>query len=101
MNGFLTVWYMRFKTYGRGLLLAALALLLLWVARPASAQEEDPAPVDPRFGVIEAFWQPEEAAALPVGWDRILFYWNEIQPTGPDDWNTLHVLCLLYTSRCV
>ncbi len=92
MNGFLTVWYMRFKTYGRGLLLAALALLLLWVARPASAQEEEPAPVDPRFGVIEAFWQPEEAAALPVGWDRILFYWNEIQPTGPDDWNTLHVL---------
>jgi hypothetical protein len=48
--------------------------------------------VDPRFGVIEAFWQPEEAAALSVGWDRILFYWNEIQPTGPDDWNTLHVL---------
>ena len=48
--------------------------------------------IDPRFGVIEAFWQPEEAAALPVGWDRILFYWNEIQPAGPDDWNTLHVL---------
>ena len=92
MNGFLTVWHMRFKTYGRGLLLAALALLLLWATRPASAQEEEPAPVDPRFGVIEAFWQPEEAAALSVGWDRILFYWNEIQPTGPDDWNTLHVL---------
>ena len=51
-----------------------------------------PPAVDPRFGVIEAFWQPEEAAALSVGWDRILFYWNEIQPTGPDDWNTLHVL---------
>jgi len=51
-----------------------------------------PPEVDPRFGVIEAFWQPEEAAALPVGWDRILFYWNEIQPTGPEDWNTLHVL---------
>lgn len=92
MNGFLTVWTMRFKTYGRGLLPAALALLLLWAAQPASAQDEEPAPVDPRFGVIEAFWQPEEAAALPVGWDRILFYWNEIQPTGPDDWNTLHVL---------
>ena len=92
MNGFLTVWHMRFKTYGRGLLLVALALLLLWATRPASAQEEEPAPVDPRFGVIEAFWQPEEAAALSVGWDRILFYWNEIQPTGPDDWNTLHVL---------
>ena len=49
-------------------------------------------PVDPRFGLVESFWGPEDAAELNVGWDRILFYWNEIQPTGPDDWNTLHVL---------
>ena len=118
---------MRFKTYGRGLLLAALVLLLLHPLRASHllgcvarsgvvcGQESQPVQatvasgtpqeqvqptaesgmhqgVDPRFGVIEAFWQPEEAAALPVGWDRILFYWNEIQPTGPDDWNTLHVL---------
>lgn len=48
--------------------------------------------VDHRFGVVESFWEAEEAAELEVGWDRILFYWNEIQPTGPDDWNTLHVL---------
>ncbi len=48
--------------------------------------------VDPRFGVVEAFWAPNEAAELGVGWERILFYWSEIQPTGPDDWNTLHVL---------
>ncbi len=47
---------------------------------------------DPRFGITEAFWQPKEAADLNVGWERILFYWREIQPTGPDDWNTLHVL---------
>ena len=46
---------------------------------------------DPRFGVAEAFWSPEEAAELGVGWERILFYWKEIQPQGPDDWNTLHV----------
>ncbi|MFO7662086.1 MAG: hypothetical protein R6X18_05775 [Chloroflexota bacterium] len=52
----------------------------------------DPTPVDQRFGVIEAFWEEDDAAELRVGWDRILFYWNEIQPTGPDDWNTLHVL---------
>jgi hypothetical protein len=48
--------------------------------------------VDPRFGAIEAFWAPNEAADLNVGWERILFYWSEIQPTGPADWNTLHVL---------
>jgi len=49
-------------------------------------------PVDPRFGVVESFWEPAEAADLQVGWDRILFLWHEIQPNGPDDWNTLHVL---------
>ncbi|HEY1410377.1 MAG TPA: hypothetical protein VF434_15660 [Promineifilum sp.] len=54
-------------------------------------QSTDPTP-DPRFGIIEAFWKADEAAELDVGWDRILFYWNEIQPAGPDDWNTLHVL---------
>lgn len=47
---------------------------------------------DLRFGIVEAFWRPDDANELGVGWDRILFYWNEIQPTGPDDWNTLHVL---------
>ena len=47
---------------------------------------------DPRFGAVESFWAPNEAADLKVGWDRILFYWNEIQPTGPEDWNGLHVL---------
>ncbi len=50
---------------------------------------------DPRFGAIESFWAPEEAAELGVGWERILFYWNEIQPQDPkekDQWNTLHVL---------
>jgi hypothetical protein len=51
-----------------------------------------PRVVDKRFGAIESFWAPQEAAELGVGWERILFYWNEIQPTGPDDWNTLHVL---------
>jgi hypothetical protein len=61
------------------------------IEHPA-AQETDAGTPDPRFGVIEAFWEADEAAELNVGWDRILFYWNEIQPTGPDDWNTLHVL---------
>lgn len=66
---------------------------------PAGAQNEAPTATprpggarDPRFGVVEAFWSPEQAAALGPGWERILFYWSEIQPAGPEDWNTLHVL---------
>lgn len=59
--------------------------------KPQSGESSDEQP-DHRFGIVEAFWEADEAAELGVGWDRILFYWNEIQPTGPDDWNTLHVL---------
>ena len=70
-------------------------LLIAGAARShTAAQEPEPtAPaVDGRFGAIESFWAPQEAAELGVGWERILFYWNEIEPTGPEDWNTLHVL---------
>ncbi|PID86998.1 MAG: hypothetical protein CSB13_01630 [Chloroflexi bacterium] len=77
-------------------LLVVIAILMgqLLSVRPVSAQDDGGTAVtpDPRFGAIESFWTPEEAAELGVGWDRILFYWNQIQPTGADDWNTLHVL---------
>ena len=71
----------------------AIFLLILIIApgrRAITVRAQEPP--DPRFGIVEAFWAPEEAAELNVGWERILFYWREIQPTGPDDWNTLHVL---------
>lgn len=76
--------------------LFGLLLLLTWaglISRPQEmlAQEEPPTFVDPGFGIVEAFWSPEQAAELGAGWERILFYWSEIQPTGPEDWNTLHV----------
>jgi hypothetical protein len=67
----------------------AVALTMTPSATPVPSQTPV---VDTRFGMVEAFWEPEEAADLQVGWDRILFLWHEIQPTGPDDWNTLHVL---------
>ena len=46
---------------------------------------------DPRFGAVEAFRDPNSARDLNLGWERILFYWSELQPNGPDDWNIFHV----------
>lgn len=77
---------------------ALVALLTLVSPAPAAAQEdlppEPPAPTpapDPRFGAVEAFYAPDEADAAGVGWTRILFYWNALQPDGPDSWNGDHI----------
>ncbi|MBE2202587.1 MAG: hypothetical protein IAE79_28505 [Anaerolinea sp.] len=76
-----------------GCVLALVVIVAATAVAPSWAQEgTETTAVDPRFGAIEAFWEPEAAADLSVGWDRILFLWHEIQPTGPEDWNTLHVL---------
>ena len=77
--------------------LSLLVVMGLFAAVPLLVQADDPPtatplPVDPRFGAIESFWAAQEAAELGIGWERILFYWNEIQPKDADDWNTLHVL---------
>lgn len=55
---------------------------------PAVAQIS---PRDPRFGAIEAFRDSDAAAEAGVAWERILFYWSELQPNGPEDWNIYHV----------
>lgn len=69
--------------------LSSLLLLLNWVVPTPEAGAQGS--LDPRFGAVEAFWAPNEAAALGIGWERILFYWSQLQPFGPEDWNTLHV----------
>ena len=78
------------------LILILLAFVLAWPGKLFAQDDhlEPPAEVPPaaEFGAIESFWAPDEAAELGVGWERILFYWNEIQPKAADDWNTLHVL---------
>lgn len=71
------------------LFLAAIYLFTFLAAAATATADGEP---DSRFGIVSAFWLPEEAAALNLGWERILFYWSEIQPEGPDDWNTLHVM---------
>jgi hypothetical protein len=64
------------------------ALAVILSIAPIAAQDES---ASSPFGAIEAFWLPEEACAIGVGWDRIIFDWAEHQPTGPDDWHTLNV----------
>ncbi|VAW32814.1 hypothetical protein MNBD_CHLOROFLEXI01-1330, partial [hydrothermal vent metagenome] len=73
--------------------LLVLFLVIMGVVWPKTAVSTATAQsaIDPRFGAVESFWAPNEATQLGVGWERILFYWNEIQPSGPNDWNTLHV----------
>lgn len=39
----------------------------------------------PRFGVAEAF-RNDKSAELGITWERNVFSWAGIQPTGPDDW---------------
>jgi hypothetical protein len=49
-------------------------------AHPAAAV------ADWRFGVIESYESPAEAATLGVGWTRVRFQWAETQAGGPGTW---------------
>jgi hypothetical protein len=46
---------------------------------------------DPRFGVVDAGARPADATNLGVGWERMVFWWKSLQPTGPDSWNAFAV----------
>ena len=41
---------------------------------------------DWRFGVIESYESPADAAALGVTWTRVRFQWAEVQASGPGTW---------------
>jgi hypothetical protein len=68
-----------------------IAVLAAWLLPLASAPLQAQTSPDPRFGVVEAFRDPNSAKDLNFGWERILFFWSELQPAGPDDWNVFHV----------
>jgi hypothetical protein len=63
------------------------------VQRAERIANRSDAPVEQvnRFGVIEGFWFPDLTCELGVGWERIIFNWEQHQPTKPDDWHTLNV----------
>jgi polysaccharide biosynthesis protein PslG len=41
---------------------------------------------EPLLGIVDAGSRSQAAHEAGASWDRILFLWQEIQPTGPDDW---------------
>lgn len=65
------------------LLLLLLVLGLVAAGRPVAQQNAQP---DWRFGVIESYENPAEAAALGVAWTRVRFHWGDSQPNGPQEW---------------
>jgi hypothetical protein len=73
----------------------ALSGLLRWstgtasepLTPPGGAQIGPPHAVDARFGIVQAFQDPRAAQTVPIGWERMVFYWKELQPDGPDSWN--------------
>lgn len=70
-------------------MLTVCAACLLLLASSSVFAQSSP---DPRFGAVEAFRDPDAAKDLNLGWERILFYWSELQRNGPDDaWNIYHV----------
>lgn len=74
-----------------GPLAGLLVLSLLGGFCPLGYSQAQSPPPDPRFGAVEAFWDSASAAEAGVGWERVLFYWSELQPNGPDEWNADHV----------
>jgi hypothetical protein len=71
------------------LLVPLLAILFCPGSSPI-ARAQDDIPPDPRFGAVEAYHAPELADRSGVGWERIIFYWSELERDGPDDWNEFH-----------
>ena len=74
-----------------GVRVLVFVVLLCHALLPAASTKAQEPPLDPRFGAVEAFRDPVAATEAGVAWDRILFYWSELQPSGPEDWNVYHV----------
>ncbi|MDP2726880.1 MAG: hypothetical protein Q8P59_05005, partial [Dehalococcoidia bacterium] len=73
------------------LLLPLLALIIIFL--PTASAE--PPPASPpealdqgRFGIVAAYEAPALAQAAGARWERLSFWWNQIQPGGPQEWRT-------------
>jgi hypothetical protein len=71
------------RRFARATLAVALALVVLM---PSTVSADRWYETPRMLGAIDASRQPMLAAQANVGWDRVLFLWQEIQPNGPGDW---------------
>jgi hypothetical protein len=80
----LNLWFMS-RIHQRCLvcLITLLFLLVFIHEEPISAQSDNW-----RFGVIEGYEAPGEAATLGVGWTRVRFHWAETEAGGPGTWSS-------------
>ncbi|HVA90112.1 MAG TPA: hypothetical protein VNL71_09735 [Chloroflexota bacterium] len=68
-------------------LLAGIAPRFAATSTSRAAQASRPSTPDPRFGVVEAWRAPTAASQIGVGWERLTFWWKNIQPDGPNSYN--------------
>src|SRR5512140_3491686 len=73
------------KWLGPSALTSLLVFLFTLLASHFSSAQS--LPPDPRFGAVEAFYDPQAAQDLNLGWERIIFDWSQLQTNGPDDWS--------------
>jgi len=78
------------RTLSSSLLVLSLSLLNLMLLPPSRSAAQPRAP-DPRFGIVEAFFNPEAASEAGAGYTRIILRWDVIQPTSPADWKPANV----------
>lgn len=66
-------------------------IVVLFAFLAANLTSAQSLPPDPRFGAVEAFYDPQAASDLNLGWERIIFDWSQLQGGSPTDWNTFQV----------
>jgi hypothetical protein len=71
-----------------GALVVALALIPVWTTLASGPVQEAALAESSPFGIVEAYYRPDDARALNVGWERIIFEWAQFQPNGPDEFRT-------------
>jgi hypothetical protein len=69
-----------------GLSFCVLSVTIILTGRQLAFAQGDDRP-NGRFGVIESYESPQDAADLGVAWTRVQLHWAEIQSNSSSDWN--------------